>query len=86
MVRFNKDENNKRTIVRTNNGPFISSTPTTNTPQRTERNNNSNRNEGYNSDDERRPRSIVKRIDDEGVKVTFSSISSLILSLNYKPY
>jgi OTU domain-containing protein 5 len=66
MVRFNKDENNKRTIVRTNNGPFVSPTPNTN--QRTERN-ISNRNEsGYNSDDERRPRSIVRKIDDEGVK------------------
>jgi len=64
MVRFNKDENNRRTIVRTNNGPLVTSTP--NTPQR----NISNRNEnsGYNSDDERRPRSIVKKIDDEGVK------------------
>lgn len=72
MVRFNKDENNKRTIVRTSNAPLVSPTNTQPDPppqRRRNNRNNSNRQEGYNSDDERRPRSIVRKIDDEGVRV-----------------
>jgi len=76
MVRFNKDENNKRTIVRTNRGPFVASN--SNTGQR----NINNQNEGYNSDDERRPRSIVRKIDDEGVKHV--TIGQLKASLSLK--
>jgi OTU domain-containing protein 5 len=58
MVRFDKsdDDKSRRNVRNTNNGPF-----SRNINRRT------NQSDGYNSEDER-PRSIVKKIDDEGVK------------------
>jgi len=68
MVRFTKGENGKRILVRNNNSNDNNNNNSTPFPSL----NQSCRNRddaGYNSDDEHRPlRSIVRKIDDDGVK------------------